>query len=161
MLVRMTIEGVYFDAESKSPVVILKEPEGERRVPIWIGAFEAMAILISLEGTQVPRPITHDLAAEIMRKLGARVARVEVTRLEEGVYYALVHIEESDGTLIEVDSRPSDALALAARFDAQILVEGAVLDAAAKAGRYKDKDPEYWKKYLESLDPEAFGKYRM
>lgn len=161
MLVRVDIEGVYYDAESKTPVVMLKETNGEGRVPILIGPFEAMAILIATDNAEAERPITHDLAAELVKTLGGKVLRVEVTRIVDGVFMSLLHVEDKAGAVHKVDARPSDSVAIAARFKAPIYVSLAVIEAVKSRVEGKDKDPEYWKKYLEELDNSAFGKYRM
>lgn len=161
MLVKVNIEGIYYDAESKAPVVMLKEANGEMRVPIWIGPFEAMAILIATDEVAQPRPITHDVAANMLRALGGRVARVEVTKIVDGVYHSLLEVEGADGTVTEIDSRPSDAVALAARFAAPIYVARAVFDEVKRKAAGETKDQEYWRKYLEGLDAQAFGKFKM
>lgn len=158
---RMKIEGVYLDNDNKSPVVLLKEEGANRRVPIWIGTFEAMSILIALEKTEIPRPITHDLALNLMESLGGKLSRIEIGGVEDGVYHATVIIEEPKGGEASLDARPSDALALAARREVPIYVSGEVLAEAAKAGKGEKKDEAYWRKYLEGLSSEAFGKYTM
>lgn len=161
MRLKVEIEGVYYDGENKSPVVMLKEPGTSRRIPIYVGAFEAMAVLIALDGIEVPRPITHDLAANLLKAAGDRVVRVEISKIVDEVYYSTIQLELASGALVEVDSRPSDALALAVRFGAPVYVAAEVAEMAAKEGRYKAKDEEYWRRYLEGLDRENFGKYVM
>ena len=158
----MAVDGIYYDPGTKNPVVMLTEEGGARKLPIWIGAFEAMSILLAMEKTEVPRPITHDLTAELLRRLGATVERVEVSKIVDGVYYAELKLVDSAGKSVAVDSRPSDALALAVRFDAEVYASPEVLAAAAKGSPKGDESSEeYWKRFLENLEPEAFGKYRM
>ena len=124
---RMEIYGVSFDMVGKSPIVLLKTAEGNRFLPIWIGHAEAAAILMKLQGQAAPRPMTHDLVTEMLAQLDANVARVTVTELRESTFYALVTVR-ADGHEIEVDSRPSDAIALALRAEAPIFVAERVLE---------------------------------
>jgi bifunctional DNase/RNase len=123
----MVIYGVSFDMVGKSPIVLLKTAEGNRFLPIWIGHAEAAAILMKLQGQAAPRPMTHDLVTDMLAQLDANVARVTVTELRESTFYALVTVR-ADGHEIEVDSRPSDAIALALRAEAPIFVAERVLE---------------------------------
>ncbi len=163
MYVRMKVDGVMLDPGSKSPVVLLKEAEGERSLPIWIGIFEAASILFALEGVPPPRPLTHDLMKTVIETLGASVTRVDVDALEDGVFLAKVHLATAEGTRL-VDCRPSDGLAVAVRADApvfaeeEVIREAGVVTAPATGAAGADVD---WKEYLEALDPSAFGKYKM
>src|SRR3954452_1086356 len=115
----MRIYGVSFDLVGKQPIVLLKTSEGNRFLPIWIGHPEAAAILMKLQGNESPRPMTHDLFAHVLDELDAKVVRISVTDLRENTFYAKITLQR-DGDTIEVDSRPSDAIALAVRCDAPI-----------------------------------------
>ena len=123
----MAVYGVSFDLVGKQPIVLLKTVEGNRFLPIWIGHAEAGAILMKLQNSAPPRPMTHDLVTEILLQLDAQVVRVAVTELRESTFYAQVTIQQ-DGSEIEVDSRPSDAIALAVRAEAPIFVADEVIE---------------------------------
>jgi bifunctional DNase/RNase len=131
-LVEMVIESVRVHMLSNRHVVILKDPEGDRYLPIWIGAWEASAIAMRLQGLSAERPLTHDLFAAALERLGVRVVRVVISELADETYHARLHLER-DGVEVEVDARPSDALALAVRAEVQIFADEAVLAQAALA----------------------------
>jgi bifunctional DNase/RNase len=131
-LVEMVIESVRVHMLSNRHVVILKDPEGDRYLPIWIGAWEASAIAMRLQGLTAERPLTHDLFAAALERLGVRVVRVVISELSDETYHAQLHLER-DGVQVEVDSRPSDALALAVRAEVQIFADEEVLSQAALA----------------------------
>ncbi|MHB1024734.1 MAG: bifunctional nuclease family protein [Desulfobacteria bacterium] len=158
----VTVAGVTIDPVTKSPIVILREPESGNVVPIWIGLLEANAIALALEGTELPRPMTHDLMKSILDATGTRLQSVEIADIRESTYFALLHIE-GNGESVSVDARPSDAIALALRCGAHILVSESVLSqssipaAAASEGGERDK----WAELLEKMDPEQFSKYKM
>ena len=123
----MTVYGVSFDLVGKQPIVLLRTAEGRTFLPIWIGHPEAAAILMRLQGQEPPRPLTHDLALSIIDSLDAEVDRVTVTELKDSTFYAQITLVR-DGTEIEIDSRPSDAIALALRADAKIYAEDDVIE---------------------------------
>jgi bifunctional DNase/RNase len=131
-LVEMVIESVRVHMLSNRHVVILKDPEGDRYLPIWIGAWEASAIAMRLQGLTAERPLTHDLFAAALQRLGVRIVRVVISELADETYHARLHLER-DGVEVEVDSRPSDALALAVRAEVQIFADETVLAQAALA----------------------------
>ena len=131
-LVEMVIESVRVHMLSNRHVVILKDTEGDRYLPIWIGAWEASAIAMRLQGLTAERPLTHDLFASALERLGVRVVRVVISELADETYHARLHLER-DGVEVEVDARPSDALALAVRAEVQIFADEAVLAQAALA----------------------------
>ncbi len=137
-LVEMQIESVRVHMLSNRHVVILKDPEGDRYLPIWIGAWEASAIAMRLQGLSAERPLTHDLFAAALERLGVRVQRVVISELSDETYHARIHLER-DGVEVEVDARPSDALALAVRAEVQIFAAEEVLAQAALAA---DPDEE-------------------
>ena len=126
----MDIYGVSFDLVGKQPIVLLKTKDGNRYLPIWIGQPEAAAILMKLQGASTPRPMTHDLLTEILNELDARITRITVTELRENTFYAQVTVQ-LDGTEVEVDSRPSDAIALAIRAEAPIFAADQVIEESA------------------------------
>jgi uncharacterized protein len=131
-LVEMVIESVRVHMLSNRHVVILKDPEGDRYLPIWIGAWEASAIAMRLQGLAAERPLTHDLFAAALDRLGVRVERVVINELTDETYHARIHLER-DGVQVEVDARPSDALALAVRAEVPIFAADEVLAQAALA----------------------------
>ena len=122
----VTVAGVTVDPVTKSPIVILRDPETGNVIPIWIGLLEANAIVLALEGTELPRPMTHDLMKSILLATGTRLLEIEIADIRESTYFALLHIE-GNGESVRVDARPSDAIALALRCGARILVSETVL----------------------------------
>jgi bifunctional DNase/RNase len=158
----VTVAGVTIDPVSKTPIVVLREPETGDVFPIWIGLLEANAIALALEGAEPPRPMTHDLMKSILQATGTRLRSVEIADLRESTYFAHLHIE-GNGDSVRVDARPSDAIALALRCGARILVSEAVLAkssipaSVSSGGGERDKSTEL----LERMDPGQFGKYKM
>jgi bifunctional DNase/RNase len=152
-LVEMVIESVRVHMLSNRHVVILKDTEGDRYLPIWIGAWEASAIAMRLQGLAAERPLTHDLFAAALDRLGVRVERVVISELSDETYHAQIHLER-DGVQVEVDSRPSDALALAVRAEVQIFASEDVL---AQAGLAVDPDEETGDEDDARTDEEAEG----
>ncbi|MFO8101948.1 MAG: bifunctional nuclease family protein [Dehalococcoidia bacterium] len=129
-MIEMKVENILVSTVNDSRVVLLKEAEGERYLPLWVGAAEANAIALKLENVEVPRPLTHDLAKSVIESLGASVEEVLVTELREEIFYGIMVLNRS-GQELRIDSRPSDCMAIALRFDAPIYVEEPVLDEAA------------------------------
>ena len=161
MLIEMTIKGLMVDPITNMPIVILKDKDGERVLPIWVGVFEANAIALQIENVSTPRPMTHDLLRNIITDLDGRVDRVVVSDLKENTFYAIVHLTVR-GERIAVDARPSDAIALALRTRAPILVEETVIENAKTVDFASERaDNDRLQKWLESLDPEELGKYKM
>ena len=158
----MEIRGLVVDPVSNVPIVILRDASGDRFLPIWIGAFEANAIAIRLEGASTPRPLTHDLLLAVLQRLGGRVEKVVVTDLRSNTFYAEVFLEQG-GEVLVLDARPSDAIALALRAGAAIFVERHVLELAQSAvpdsGELSEE--ERLRRWLEALGPEDLGKYEM
>jgi bifunctional DNase/RNase len=160
---QMAVYGVSFDLVGKQPIVLLKTVEGNRFLPIWIGHPEAAAILMKLQNAATPRPMTHDLVTEILVQLDAQVVSVAVTELRESTFYAQVTIRQ-DGSEIEVDSRPSDAIALAVRAEAPIFVADEVIEESAiefEGEEINDADLERevtkFRSFLESVTPDEFA----
>ncbi len=162
MAKKVAVAGVTVDPVTKSPIVVLRDPETGDVVPIWIGLLEANAIALALDGTEPPRPMTHDLMKSILHATGTRLRSVEIADVRENTYYALLHIEWN-GERVRVDARPSDAIALALRCGARILVSETVLAQssipAAAASECGERDK--WTGLLEKMDPGRFSKYRM
>jgi bifunctional DNase/RNase len=156
----MVIYGVSFDMVGKQPIVLLKTADGNKFLPIWIGHPEAAAILMKLQGASTPRPMTHDLLTEMLGQLDARVIRIAVTELRENTFYAMITVAV-DGGEIEIDSRPSDAIALAVRADAPIYAADSVIEESAI--EFEQEEPneeavvEEFKKFLDEVKPEDFS----
>ena len=160
---QMAVYGVSFDLVGKQPIVLLKTVDGNRFLPIWIGHPEAAAILMKLQNASTPRPMTHDLVTDILSQLDAQVVRVAVTELRENTFFAQVTIQQ-DGSEIEVDSRPSDAIALAVRAEAPIFVADEVIDESAiefEGEEITDADLEKevskFRSFLENVTPDEFA----
>ena len=156
----MSIYGVSFDMVGKQPIVLLRTLDGTKFLPIWIGHPEAAAILMKLQGTPTPRPMTHDLVTDMLGELNASVSKVSVTELRENTFYAQITLQVN-GSEIEIDSRPSDAIALAVRSDAKIFVADEVIDDSAIEFNQEPEDSgeviDEFKKFLENVTPEDFG----
>ena len=161
MLIEMTIKGLMVDPVTNMPIVILKDKDGERVLPIWVGIFEANAIALQIENVATPRPMTHDLLRNIIADLEGQVDRVVVCDLKDNTFYAVIHLTVR-GERVAIDARPSDAIALALRTRAPIFVEDTVIDHAKTVDFTPEKnDAERLHKWLESLDPDDLGKYKM
>lgn len=171
MMVEMKVGGLAIDPFTNMPIVILKDLEGQHAVPIWIGLIEASAIATELEKVQLARPMTHDLLKSILVTLGVNVVKIEVNDLKNNTFYASIFLEKN-GTLTEVDSRPSDAIALALRTGARIYVAETVIERSQRIDLHERKegeppqevsqaDQEKWKELLENLPAEHFPKYKM
>ncbi len=156
----MVIYGVSFDMVGKQPIVLLKTTEGNKFLPIWIGHPEAAAILMKLQGANTPRPMTHDLVTEVLEKLEARVTRIAVTELQDNTFYALITVAVN-GSEIEIDSRPSDAIALAVRAGAPIFAADSVIEESGIEFEHEDVNEEEvveeFKKFLDEVKPEDFS----
>jgi uncharacterized protein len=158
---RVEIKGLMLDPSSNIPIVILRDTESQLFLPIWIGVFEANAIALRMEGITPPRPLTHDLLHSAVDQLGGLVEKIVISDLRESTFFAVIHIRQQD-TVLQVDARPSDAIALALRADAPIFVLRSVLDKAQAVDLATDaSDEEKLKKWLEEISPEELGKYTM
>jgi uncharacterized protein len=161
MLIEMTIKGLMVDPITNMPIIILRDREGQKVLPIWVGVFEANAIALQIENVTTPRPMTHDLLRNVIQDLKADILKIVVSDLKENTFYALIHLQVN-GEPLAVDARPSDAIALALRARAPIYVEDRVIDNAKTIDFAPDKgDAERLQKWLESLDPDDMGKYKM
>ncbi len=170
----MKVAGITLDSTNNMPIIILKGVDDEVAIPIWIGLIEASAIATELEGIKLARPMTHDLLKNVLESLGGNLQRIEICDLKDNTFYAMLYVKR-EGTDIQIDSRPSDAIALALRTGSEILVARKVVEKSQRvdlavlkkvlkmsesgdeAGSEKDK----WAEILENLNPEDFGKYKM
>ena len=161
MEVEMKIRGLMMDPVTNMPIVILKDVNGNALLPIWVGIYEANAIALEIEKVSTPRPMTHDLIKSLLLGLSTGIRKVVVNELKDDTFYALIWLERN-GELISIDSRPSDALALALRLDCPIYVEDAVLKSSKLSGAVSDKvNNEELRKWLENLNDEDLGRYKM
>jgi uncharacterized protein len=161
-LIAMSIKGLMLDPVSNSPIVVLKDDDEKFFLPIWVGIFEANAIALQLENITTPRPMTHDLLRNMLSELNARVLRVVINDLRDSTFFAQIRVAIGAGTdrTLEVDARPSDAIALALRTEAPIYVAQSVLEQAQTISADEDSE-EKTKKWFENLSPEDLGKYKM
>jgi bifunctional DNase/RNase len=161
MEVEMKIRGLMMDPVTNMPIVILRDVEGSSVLPIWVGIYEANAIALEIEKVSTPRPMTHDLIKTLLLGLDTSVRKVVVSELRDDTFYALIWLEK-EGQLISVDSRPSDALAIALRLDCPIYVEEAVLKSSKAAAASSDKvQSEELRRWLENLNDDDLGRYKM
>ena len=161
MEIKMKIKGLVVDPISKMPIVVLEDPNSERMLPIWIGVFEANAIALKVENINTPRPMTHDLLKVFLDKFDISIEKITVNDVRDNTFYALIYCRHKD-RIIAIDSRPSDAIALALRLNAPIYVKEDVVQKAHSL-KFDDnlEDSEKLKEWLENLKPEDFGKYKM
>lgn len=161
----VSIHGLAMDPKNNSPILLLKEDGVQRALPVWIGMYEANAIATCLAGMESPRPMTHDLLYNTVTQAGYKVSRVVITELKDTTFYAVIHLSSDSGEM-ELDSRPSDAVALAVRSEAPIYVMEDILDRSAVDMSTIEKDAaksqkDEWLKMLENMDPEDYSKYKM
>jgi len=160
MLIEMSIKGLMVDPISNMPIVILRDAENQRVLPIWVGPVEANAIALQIENVAPPRPMTHDLLKNVLTELGATLKRVVVADLKENTFYAYLELERG-GESILVDARPSDAIALSLRTRTPVFVDTRVLEQAKSVDVSNERaDQERLQRWLESLDPDDLG-YKM
>ena len=161
MQIEMTIKGVMVDPITNTPIIILRDKDGQRVLPIWVGVFEANAIALQIENATTQRPMTHDLLKNVIQDLRGRIEKIVVSDLKENTFYALIYLSVG-GEMMAIDARPSDAIALALRARAPIFVEEKVIDHAKTSDLVPEKgETERLQKWLESLDPDDMGKYKM
>ena len=161
MEVEMKIRGLMMDPVTNMPIVVLKDVGGNAILPIWVGIYEANAIALEIEKVSTPRPMTHDLIKILLLGLGTGIRKVVVSELREDTFYAVIWLDK-DGDLISVDSRPSDALALALRLDCPIYVDDSVLKTSKMSAAVSEKGTnEELRRGLENLNDEDLGRYKM
>ncbi|MDP1808364.1 MAG: bifunctional nuclease family protein [Actinomycetota bacterium] len=156
-MLKMELHGVNLDMLTNQPVVILKDPAAKRFLPIWIGQFEATAILMEIQGIKPSRPLTHDLLKSVIEQLNASIRHIVIDDLKEGTFFAKIHLDNGTGPLT-IDARPSDAIALAVRMEAPIFAEESVLEKASILTEEGENDEvERFRSFLNSVGPEDFG----
>ena len=161
MQIEMTIKGLMVDPVTNMPIIILRDKDGQKILPIWVGIFEANAIALQIENVSTPRPMTHDLLKNVINDLRGVVQKIVVSDLKENTFYALIYVT-LQGDTVAVDARPSDAIALALRARVPIFVEESVIENAKTIDFSAEKpDADRLHKWLESLDPDELGKYKM
>jgi len=162
--IEFKIKGLMMDPLTNSPIVVLQDTTSDTLLPIWVGIFEANAIALQIEKVDTPRPMTHDLIKGLLNHLDARVTKIVVTELKDSTFYALIFLDVA-GKIITVDSRPSDAIALALRTDSPIFVTDEVISKSTSASSTtlsaERSTPEEIRQWLENLNPEDLGKYKM
>ena len=156
----MKVMGIALDTRTGSPIVVLHDTENRRSLPIWIGSAEASSIIRKIENLSVSRPMTHDLIISVIEKTGYSVNKVEINDVEKETYYATIFIEDKEGNLMEIDSRPSDAIAIAIRVEAPIFVTANVLsNGSVSTDSAKDaEEAEEFKNFVQSIKPSDFAK---
>lgn len=156
-MIELNLVGVRVEVPNNQPIVLLKEREGERYLPIWIGFMEAQAIAYALQGVVTPRPMTHDLMKNVLEEVGVLVERIVITELREGTFYALIQMSRN-GTRYEISSRPSDAIALAVRVNVPIFANEDVLTEASIVLRDdEEQEVEKFREFLDQVTPEDFA----
>lgn len=159
-MIEMQVGGLGFDPRNLSPLVLLRDAEELNFLPIWIGVFEAAAIAMELQGVQPPRPMTHDLLRIAIENLGGKIERVIINDIKEGTFYGLIEIINKEGKTINLDARPSDAIALAVRSRCPVYVSEVVMMQAKLVNSEKDaEETKKFKDFIENLRPEDFTKY--
>lgn len=161
MAIRMRINGLMMDPVTNMPIVVLRDETGTQTLPIWIGMFEAHAVAMQIENSSPARPMTHDLVKHVIEAFGATVAEVHITDVREGTFYAVLYLTTQQGETLALDARPSDALAVALRARAPVLVADHVIAASATVESPTPQDADRLQQWLASLDPDDMGKYKM
>lgn len=159
-MIEMKVMGIALDTRTGSPIVVLHDKENRRALPIWIGSAEASSIIRKIENLSVTRPMTHDLIISIIEKTGYKLSKVEINDVEKETYYATIFLEDSEGKETEIDSRPSDAIAVAIRIDAPIFVTANVLsNGSVSTDSAKDaEEAEEFKNFVQSIKPSDFAR---
>ncbi len=162
--IEFKIKGLMMDPLTNSPIVVLQDTSSDTLLPIWVGIFEANAIALQIEKVDTPRPMTHDLLKGLLNHLNVKVTKIVVTELKDNTFYALIFLN-AEGKIITIDSRPSDAIALALRTDSPIYVTDEVISKSSSTAQTaisaEHSSPEDIKRWLENLSPEDLGKYKM
>jgi len=157
-LIKMSLEGVRIEMPTQKPIILLKEEEGNRYLPIWIGAFEATAIALEMSNIKTPRPMTHDLMTNILKTLGYTIQKIEICDIRDNTFYALINMKNSERGTIEIDSRPSDAIALAVRCSCDIYAAEHVIQSAGPEIQSIEDEVTKFKDFLDHVTPEDFKK---
>ena len=159
-MIEMKVMGIALDTRTGSPIVVLHDMDNRKALPIWIGSAEASAIIRRIENIEVSRPMTHDLIASIVEKTGGSIDRVEINDVEKETYYAIIYIKDKEGNEVEIDARPSDAIAVAIRVDAPIFVTANVLaNGSVSCDAAKDEEEaQEFRSFIQSIKPSDFEK---
>lgn len=152
----MTLEGVRIELPSQKPILLLKEENGNRYLPIWIGPFEASAIALEMSNIKTPRPMTHDLIINIINNLKISIDNIEITDIRDNTFYAIINIKNTDKKVVRVDSRPSDAIATAVRSKCDIYVAEHVLESGGLRIQTIEEEVKKFKSFLDHVEPEDF-----
>jgi len=155
-LIKMTLEGVRIELPSHKPILLLKEENGNRYLPIWIGPFEASAIALEMSNIKTPRPMTHDLIINIINNLKISIDNIEITDIRDNTFYAIINIKNTDRKVVRVDSRPSDAIATAVRSKCDIYVAEHVLESGGLRIQTIEEEVKKFKNFLDHVEPEDF-----
>jgi len=155
-LIKMTLEGVRIELPSNKPILLLKEENGNRYLPIWIGPFEASAIALEMSNIKTPRPMTHDLIINIINNLKISIDNIEITDIRDNTFYAIINIKNTDRKVVRVDSRPSDAIATAVRSKCDIYVAEHVLESGGLRIQTIEEEVKKFKNFLDHVEPEDF-----
>ena len=159
-MIEMKVMGIALDTRTGSPIVVLHDKDNRKALPIWIGSAEASAIIRKIENLNVSRPMTHDLIINIIEKTGYKLDKIEINDVEKDTYYATLYLSNADGNVLEIDSRPSDAIAVAIRVDAPIFVTANVIsNGSVSTDSAKDEEEaQEFKKFVQSIKPSDFEK---
>lgn len=155
-LVKMSLEGVRIEFSSQKPIILLKEEKGDRYLPIWVGAFEASAIALELSHIKTPRPMTHDLIVNILRTLKTNIENIEITDIRDNTFYATINMKDINKRPVRIDSRPSDAIAIAVRNKCDIFAAEHVLESAGLRIQSIDDEVEKFREFLDHINPDDF-----
>jgi bifunctional DNase/RNase len=155
-LIKMTLEGVRIEIPSNKPILLLKEENGNRYLPIWIGPYEASAIALELSNIKTPRPMTHDLIMNIINNLKISIDNIEITDIRDNTFYAVINLKKADRKVVKVDSRPSDAIATAVRSKCDIYVKEHVLESGGLRIQSIDEEVNKFKDFLDNIEPDDF-----
>lgn len=159
-MIQMFVMGIALDTKTNSPIVILNDAENRRAIPIWIGSAEASAIIRHIENIPVARPMTHDLICNMLKATGHRVDKIEINDVNSDTYYATIFMADEEGQITEVDSRPSDAIAIALRTKSPIFVTSNVISEGSISTNVEkdEKEKEEFKRFLDEVKPSDFKK---
>lgn len=152
----MTLEGVRIEIPSNKPILLLKEENGNRYLPIWIGPYEASAIALELSNIKTPRPMTHDLIMNIINNLKISIDNIEITDIKDNTFYATINLKNTDSKVVKIDSRPSDAIATAVRSKCDIFVKEHVLKSGGLKIQSIDEEVSKFKDFLDHIEPDDF-----
>ena len=155
-LIKMTLEGVRIEIPSNKPILLLKEENGNRYLPIWIGPYEASAIALELSNIKTPRPMTHDLIMNIINNLKISIDNIEITDIKDNTFYATINLKNTDSKVVKIDSRPSDAIATAVRSKCDIFVKEHVLKSGGLKIQSIDEEVSKFKDFLDHIEPDDF-----